>query len=91
MSIMGLTQTTPVEIEFKPSISNWLPHVGKFTRSSKLLVTIEHQTIHKATEELEVDCREPLEEWSSSSSKQSRNTSSIPLTLHLRNEVLKTF
>ena len=51
----GFTATITVELEVKPSICNWLPYLGKFKRSSNILV-------NKATWELEVDCKELSEE-----------------------------
>ena len=63
MIMRGFTATIPLEVEVKASISNWLPYIGKFTRSSNLLVNTEHRKIHKATGELDVECKEVSEEW----------------------------
>ena len=58
----GFSPKIPVEFEVKPAICNWSPHIGRFTRSSNLLVNTEHRKIHKATGEIEEDCRELSEE-----------------------------
>ena len=62
MITRGFSSKTPVEFEVKPAICNWSPHIGRFTRSSNLLVNNEHREIHKATGEIEADCRELSEE-----------------------------
>ena len=62
MIMRGFTATIPLELEVKPSICNWSPYIGKFTRSSNLRVNTEHRKIHKVTGELEVDCKELSEE-----------------------------
>ena len=54
----GLVISTPVNLAIKPSIHNWLPYLGKSTRSSNFLVNTEHRKIHKDTGELDADCRE---------------------------------
>ena len=63
MIMRGFTATIPLEVEVKASISNWSPYIGKYTRSSNLLVNTEHRKIHKATGELDVECKELSEEW----------------------------
>ena len=62
MIARGFSPKIPVEFEVKPAICNWSPHIGRFTRSSNLLVNTEHRKIHKATGEVEADCRELSEE-----------------------------
>ena len=51
-----------MDFHVKLSVLNWLPHLGKFTRSSNLLVNTKPQKIQKGTGELEADCKELLEE-----------------------------
>ena len=58
----GFATNTPVDLAIKPSIINWSPYIGRFTRSSNLIVNTEHRKIHKDSGELEADCRELSQE-----------------------------
>ena len=52
----------PSNIHIKPSILNWSPYMGKFTRANNVMVNTEHRKMHKQSGELEADCREMSEE-----------------------------
>ena len=62
MSMKGFAQNTPGDMTIKPSILNWSPYIGRFTRASNLLVNTEHRKIHKDSGQLEAECRELSEE-----------------------------
>ena len=58
----GFTSSTPSDLQVKPSILNWSPYMGRFTRSNTLMVNTEHRKSSKQSGEIEADCRELSED-----------------------------
>ena len=58
----GFTSSIPSDLQVTPSIFNWSPYMGRFTRSNNLMVNTEHRKINKQSGEIEADCRELSEE-----------------------------
>ena len=58
----GFTSSIPSDLQVTPSILNWSPYMGRFTRSNTLMVNTEHRKSNKQSGEIEADCRELSEE-----------------------------